>query len=113
MNLNTIIQSQRRAAIVAGLAYLITFATVVFVNFAIHDRLIVVNDAASTARNILSNERLFRIGIVGDLIYCTGVVVLLRALYVILEPVNRGLALLGILEAPVGLDVTRNDTSSL
>jgi hypothetical protein len=86
--------SQRTAARVAGLAYLITFATVVSVNFGIHDRLIVDNSAAETARNILAHERLFRIGIAGDLIYCAGVVVLLTALYVILKPVNRGLALL-------------------
>jgi hypothetical protein len=85
--------SQRKAARVAGLAYLFTFAIVVYVNFAIHDRLIADN-AAETARNILAHERLFRIGIVGDLIYCAGVIVLLAALYVILSPVNRGLALL-------------------
>jgi uncharacterized protein DUF4386 len=58
---------------------------------AIRDRLIVENNAAETARNILAHERLFRIGIAGDLIYCAGVVVLLTALYVILRPVNRGL----------------------
>jgi hypothetical protein len=67
---------------------------VVNVNFGIHDRLIDVNNAAETARNILANERLFRIGIVGDLICCTGIVVLLTALYVILKPVNWGVALL-------------------
>ena len=89
----TIDDSQRKAARVAGLAYLFTFAIVVYVNFAIHDRLIADN-AAETARNILAHERLFRIGIVGDLIYCAGVVVLLTVLYVILGSVNRGLALL-------------------
>jgi hypothetical protein len=83
--------SQRKAAKVAGFAYLITFATVVYVNFGIHDRLLVANNA-ETARN--THERLFRIGITGDLIYCAGVVVLLTALYVILKPVNRCLALL-------------------
>jgi hypothetical protein len=86
-------ESQRKAAKVAGLAYLITFATVVYVNFGIHDRLLVENNA-ETARNILAHETLFRIGIVGDLIYCVGVVVLLTALYVILKPVSKGLALL-------------------
>jgi uncharacterized protein DUF4386 len=86
-------ESQRKTARVAALAYLITFASVVYVNFGIHDRLI-SNDNAETARNILAHERLFRVGIVGDLIYCVGVVVLLTALYVILKPVNRGLALL-------------------
>ena len=89
----TIDESQQRAAKVAGCAYLATFAIVVYVNFAIHDRLIVDN-AAETARNILAHERLFRIGIVGDLIYCVGIVVLLTALYVILKPVSHGLALL-------------------
>jgi len=96
MTISTIDESQRKAAKVAGWAYLITFAAVVSVNFAIHDRLIADN-AAETARNILAHERLFRIGIVGDLIYCVGVVVLLTALYVILKPVSRGLALLAAL----------------
>jgi len=93
MTVNPLDESQRKAARVAGLAYLITFATVVYVNFGIHDRLIVQNNA-ETVRNILAHERLFRIGIVGDLIYCVGVVVLLAALYVVLRPVSRGLALL-------------------
>ena len=93
MTISGIDQSQRTAARVAGFAYLITFATVVHVNFGIHDRLIVENNA-DTARNILAHERLFRIGIVGDLIYSAGVIVLLTALYVILKPVSRALALL-------------------
>ena len=93
MEIGPIDQSQRTAAKVAGFAYLITFATVVYVNFGIHDRLI-VNSHAETIKNILAHEQLFRIGIVGDLIYCVGVVVLLSALYVILKPISRGLALL-------------------
>src|SRR6516164_727417 len=86
-------ESQRKAAKAAGLAYLITTVIVVYVNFGIHDRLITGN-AAETARNILAHERLFRIGIAGDLTYCAGIVVLLTALYVLLKPVSRGLALL-------------------
>jgi len=96
MTTGPIDDSQQTGARVAGLAYLITFATVVYVNFGIHDRLIVQNNEETT-RNILAHERLFRIGIAGDLIYCSGVVVLLTALYVILKPVNRGLALLAAL----------------
>jgi hypothetical protein len=94
MTISPIDDSQRTAAKVAGFAYLFTFATVVYVNFGIHERLIARNNAAETARNILAHERLFRIGIAGDLLYCAGVVVLLTALYVILRPVSRGLALL-------------------
>lgn len=87
-------ESQRKAAKVAGFTSLFTLPFVVFANFAIHDRLIVAGNVAETARNIIAHERLFRISIACDLIYCAGVLVLLTALYVILEPVNRSLALL-------------------
>jgi hypothetical protein len=97
MTTGAIDESQQRAAKVAGLAYLLTFAIVVYVNFGIHDRLIVAGNAADTARNILAHERLFRVGITGDLVYCAGVVVQLTALYVVLRPVNQGLALLAAL----------------
>ena len=86
--------AQHTAAKVAGFAYLFTFASVVFAQFGIHDRLIIQGHTTETAQNILAHERLFRISIACDLIYCVGVVVLLAALYVVLKPVNRGLALL-------------------
>jgi len=90
----TIEPAQQTAARVAGFSYLLTLVPVVFAQFGIHDRLIVEGNAAETARNIMAHERLFRIGIACDLTYCAGVVVLLAALYVILRPVDRGLALL-------------------
>ncbi len=93
MTTNTIDESQRTAARVAGWAYLSTMAIVVAVNFGIHDRLIAGDNAVETARNILAHEQLFRVGIAGNLLYCAGVIALLTALYVILRPVNRGLAL--------------------
>ena len=95
MTTSTINKSQRKAAKVAGFAFLITFAIVAFVNFAIVDPLVAENNATETARNILANEQLFRIGITGNLIYCTGLMVLFTALYVILKPINHALALLG------------------
>jgi len=90
----TIEPAQQTAAKVAGFTYLFSLAAVVFAQFGIDARLFVEGNAAETARNIMAHERLFRIGIACDLIYCVGVVVLLTALYVILKPVNRGLALL-------------------
>ena len=89
--------SQQRAARTAGVAYLLTFATVVYVNFGIHDRLIVAGDAAETARRILANLPLFRLGIFGDLFYCAGIIVLTAALYEVLRPVSRWLSLLAAL----------------
>jgi tetrahydromethanopterin S-methyltransferase subunit F len=94
MTVSTIDDSQRTAARVAGFTCLFTMAIVIFSNFAIQERLIVAGNAAETARNILAHERLFRFGIACGLIYCVGLVVLLTALYVILKPVNRGLAVL-------------------
>src|SRR5438067_6313183 len=87
-------ESLRRAARVAGFAYLATFVIVVAANFGVHERLIVPGDAAATARLILANETLFRVAVVSDVVYCAGVVVLLGALYVLLEHVDRLLAIL-------------------
>ncbi|MGA2845938.1 MAG: DUF4386 domain-containing protein [Candidatus Acidiferrales bacterium] len=91
---STIDKSQRTAARIAGLAFPISFAIVVAVNFGIFARLIVSGNPAETARNILAHETLFRIGVAGDMAYCVGTVVLLTALYVILKPVSENLALL-------------------
>jgi Domain of unknown function (DUF4386) len=93
MTISTIDESQRTAARIAGLAFPISFATVVAVNFGIFARLIVRGNPAETARNILAHETLFRIGVAGDTVYSVGVVVLLTALYVILKPVSQNLAL--------------------
>jgi hypothetical protein len=90
-------QSQRNAGKVAGMAYLLSFAAVVFAQFRIQDGLIVNRSNAETVRNILEHERFFRIGVACDLFYSFGTVVLLVALYVILRPFNRGLALFAAL----------------
>jgi hypothetical protein len=94
MTIMSVDASQRTAARVAGVACLISMAAVVFAQFGIQSHLIVAGNAADTARNIMAHERQFRIAIALDLIYGAGVVVLLTALYVILKPVHRSLALL-------------------
>ncbi len=86
-------ESQQRAARLAGLMYLLTIATW-FLAFYVRSRLIVDGNAAETVNNIVTNERLFRISIVGDLATGAGVVVLIVALWVLLKPVNRNIALL-------------------
>lgn len=93
MTLSTIDESQRKAASVAGFAFLFAMAIVVLSNYGISFRLIVPGNAVETARNIMAHETLFRINVACDLIYVASIVVLLSALYVILKPVNRNLAL--------------------
>src|SRR5712692_5832054 len=95
MTINTIGNSQRTAAKVAGFSCLLTMAIVVFANYALLNPLIVPGNAAETARNIVAHETQLRITVTCFLIYSAGVVVLIAALYVILKPVNPGLALVG------------------
>lgn len=88
--------AQRTAARIAGALYLVLMATGVFGESFVRGRLI-VGDATKTAENILGSERLFRLSIAGDLITYAGVIVLMWALYVLLRPVSRNLALLAVL----------------
>jgi hypothetical protein len=66
----------------------------VFAEFGIRSRLYGSGDPALTIRNIAAAERLFRFSITLNLAYCVGIVVLVAALYVILKPASRQLALL-------------------
>ena len=97
MTISTIDNSQRTAAKVAGVSSIIAMAIVVFANYGLLNPLIVPGNAAETARNIVAHERTLRIAVTCFLIYSASVVVLLAALYVILKPVNRGLALVAAL----------------
>ncbi|WP_426667374.1 DUF4386 domain-containing protein [Mucilaginibacter sp. McL0603] len=92
------IASQSKAARFAGLLYLIAMATGLFAEFYVHfpSSLIVKGDAVKTASNIVANERLYRIGIANNIITFAIDVVLIWALYVLLRPVNRNLALLAV-----------------
>ena len=92
-SISTIDESQRKAARVAGFAFLSAMAIVVLANYGISFRLSVPGSAVETARNIMAHETLFRLNIACNLLYLVNVGVLLTALYVILKPVNRNLAL--------------------
>src|SRR5437867_2404112 len=97
MTISTIDNSQRTAAKVAGWSGLLTFAIVVFGNYVLLNPLIVSGNVAATAQNIVAHQTQVRITAVCFLTYSLGVFVLLSALYVILKPINPGLALIGAL----------------
>ena len=97
MTISTIDDSQRTAAKVAGVSSIIAMAIVVFANYGLLNPLVVPGNPAETAQNIVAHETQFRITVTCFLAYSASVVVLLVALYVILKPVNRGLALVGAL----------------
>lgn len=113
MTITTIDESQRQAARVVGFTYLFAMVFAVFPEFFVTARLIVYDNAAETARNIIAHERLFRLGIASHLIACAADIALLTALYVVLKPVNRGLALAAafwrLVETAILVVVTLND----
>lgn len=94
MTPSAIAESQRTAAGVVGFTYLFALIPAIFAEFYVPARLIVYDNAAETARNIIAHERLFRLGIASNLVVFAADIVLLTALYVVLERVNRNLALL-------------------
>lgn len=86
-------QTQRKAARVVGFTYLLALATSVFAEVFVRGKLIVSDNAAQTAQNIMAHEGLFRLGIVSNLTTFAADVVLITALYVVLRPVAPNLAL--------------------
>src|SRR5262245_38292865 len=96
---STVEESPGKAARAAGLAYLISFAVIAYVEFGIHQRLYSGDpnlgpfNAAETARNILAHQSLYRLGIVLDLSYCVGVAIVVAAFYLILRPFGPMIAL--------------------
>jgi len=89
-------QSPRKTARMAGLFYLIFILTTVLAS-VVRSRLIVSGDAAATANNIMGSELFFRIGFVTELVSAVFFLLAAWALYVLLKPVNKNLALLFLL----------------
>ena len=110
-------RSQRVAARVAGALYLLLMACGVFGEFNGRGSLITDNDPAKTATEILHHLLLFRVGIVSDLAAFAGDIGMAVALYVVLRPIGRNLALLAafwrVSEAAVLGAITLNSLTML
>ncbi|MGZ4894100.1 MAG: DUF4386 domain-containing protein, partial [Halobacteriota archaeon] len=89
-------QSPRKTARMAGLFYLIFILTTVLATY-VRSQFIVSGDAATTANNILASQGLFRVGFVTELVSAVFFLLAAWALYVLLKPVNKNLALLLLL----------------
>ena len=113
MTVGTIDESQRKAAKVVGFSYLFALPPAIFAEFYVRTQLIAFDNAAQTARNIMAHERLFRLGIASNLSVFAVDVVLIIALYVVLMPANRSLALLatgwGLIETAILVVATLSD----
>jgi len=86
--------SRRHSAVIAGYGYLFIIVLAIFAEFFVRSKLVIPEDAATTAGNISSNQGLFRLGIVGYLLAAIFDVVVALGLYVFLKPINKSLSLL-------------------
>jgi len=96
MTIGIVDDTQRRAARVVGAAYVCALVPAVFAELYVRGQLVVSGDTARTALNIVAHERLFRAGIAGNLAVFAVDIVLITALYVVLSPINRSLALVAL-----------------
>lgn len=86
-------QSQRYAAKIFGITYLLTLAVIMLAFSRFYAPYLVWEKGEETARHFIGHEHAIRLYLVGAFFHGVGTMVLLTALYVILRPVSRGLAL--------------------
>ncbi|MFZ1267120.1 MAG: DUF4386 domain-containing protein [Anaerolineae bacterium] len=89
--------SVNKSARIAGFLYLIYMVVHILADVIGRSRLIVLGDAATTARNIAASAGQFRIGIMTDLVAAVLFLLTAWALYVLLKRVNENIALLFLL----------------
>jgi hypothetical protein len=77
-----------------GILYLVNILCGFAGEMLIRARLVIPNDPAATAHNILAHQLLFRLGIAGDLLMHLTDVPMIVLFYVLLRPVSRDLSLL-------------------
>ena len=88
--------SQRKAAKIAGIMFLLNLIVPLFNWTFILSKFTVIDNIFATANNILNNELFFRIGLTVELFMSVGLVILALVLYRILKPVNSYLASLAL-----------------
>ena len=107
----------KKAARIAGAIYLSMIFVVPFAVLYVPGKLIVRDNPAATAENILAHETMFRLSVFGDLIGHVVFICLGIALYRLLSGVNKTLALLMVgfvlVSAAVGFLNTLNELGAL
>ncbi len=81
--------STKQMSRIAGALYLMNGVTGFFGIVYVPGKLIASGNATATANNILASERLFRLGMVSELICAAGFIYLLWALYRLLSDANK------------------------
>jgi hypothetical protein len=86
--------SPRFLARTTGLFFLLTILTGIFAQGFVSEKLVVLNDAAATATNILTHKGLFQLGFTIYLIEMACQVAMTALFYELLRPVSKSASLL-------------------
>src|SRR5271170_7627885 len=86
-------RSQRYAARTFAITYFLSFAIIMVAFSRFYAPYLVWENGEDTARHFITHEQAIRLYLAGAFLYGAGMIVLLTALYVILRPVNQGMAL--------------------
>jgi len=109
--------SLKKTARFAGFLYLLLIITGIYGIMYVPSQIIVPGDSVSTAKNILSNEFLFRTGFLNDIISNTIFLFLVLVLYRLFKQVNENLAklmvALVIVQIPVAFMMEAFNIASL
>lgn len=84
--------TQRDYARTASICYSVIILAGLFAEFYVREPLLVANDAAATATNILASESLFRLGFAADLVMIVCDIVVAWALFGLFVPISRSLS---------------------
>ena len=96
------IDSNKKTARVAGLFFLLMVVFGLFSEIFFRQKLIISNDMAATASNILSNSFLYRIGITSDILMALSYLLTALVLFKLLSSVNKNMAATMVIFATAG-----------
>jgi hypothetical protein len=99
-------ESQRKAARIAGLLYLIVVLTGIFALAYVPSKLIDWDNATETFANITASETLFRLSIVAGVICYTAFLILPFVLYRLLNHVSRPHAIVMVILSAVSVPIS-------
>lgn len=105
--------SQRQAVTTLRILYPIWMIVGMFSIMYVPSAIIVSGDAAATANNILTNQFLFRSGILGSLLTQLIFIFAVLFLYKLFEPVNKNHSLLMVVLALVSVPIAMLNTLNL
>jgi hypothetical protein len=100
--------SQRKTARVAGMLYLLMTIFGMFSMIYVDPKFYVPDNPTATVTSILASEGLFRLGVASSLVSIVLFLFVAYALYILLKPVDKDLAMLMILLVVVSIPIGLN-----